>query len=82
METFSRYAKKIPTKDHGHNPENIKKFNRQEDNNAIVNSASDKILMKESKKVSSYIEAQENIESDFYETELYHIENMSFEDKK
>ena len=49
----SNYAKKIPTKDRGHNTLPRNKFNRQKENNAIVNSAVDEILLHENEKVSA-----------------------------
>ena len=39
------YAKSMPTKDRENDPENINKFNRQQENNAIVNSEVDEILL-------------------------------------
>ena len=39
------YAKSRPTKDHGNDPVNRKKFNRQQENNSIVNSSVDEILL-------------------------------------
>ena len=68
----SEYDKPRPTKYLGNNtiPEN--KFNRQQGNNVIINIAVDEILLHEN----------ENIESDFDDKELYHIDNMSLEDTK
>ena len=41
----SKYAKSSPNKDHRHDPATKKKFNRQHNDNDIVNSVVDKILM-------------------------------------
>ena len=71
-----------PTKDRGHDPININKFNRQKQNNAIVESAVDKILLQEKNKVIAKEKSYENIGSDFYENELYHIYNIIPDDKK
>ena len=49
----SKYAIIMPTKDHGHNPANINKFNSQKENNDIFNSAVDEILLQENQKVSA-----------------------------
>ena len=76
------YINTRPTKDHGNNPAPRNKFNRQQENNAIVNSAVDKILLQENEKVSSVREAHENIESDFDEIKIYQIDNISIEDTK
>ena len=49
----SKYDKSWPTKDFGHDPVKINKFNRQKDNNAIVNSEVNEILLHEKHKVSA-----------------------------
>ena len=54
----------------------------QQNNNYIVNSAVDEILMQENQKLSAETGAHENIESYFDESELYQIENMSLDDTK
>ena len=41
----SKYVKRIPTKDCGHNHVSRKRFNRRQENNDIVNSAVDEILL-------------------------------------
>ena len=76
----SKYGKSRPTKERRKNPTN--RFNRKQENNAIVNHAVDKIYLQENDKVISKEEAQENIESEFYENDLYQIDNMSLDDKK
>ena len=76
------YINTRPTKDHRNNPAPRNKFNRHQENNAIVNSAVDKILLQENEKVSSVREAHENIESDFDEIKIYQIDNISIEDTK
>ena len=43
----SKYVKSRPTKDREHNPIPRNKFNRQKDNNAVVNSEVDEILLQE-----------------------------------
>ena len=77
-----KYAKSGPTKDHGHNPVPGKKFNIQQDNSAIVNSTVDEILLHENQKVIAEKGAHENVESDFEESKLYQIDNMSIDDTK
>ena len=57
-------------------------ININQDNNAIVNSEVDEILLHENQKVSAEKEAHENIESDFYENKTNWIDNMSLDDKK
>ena len=51
------YAKGKLTKDHGNNPVPRNKFNRQQENNAIVNNEVDEILLNETQKVSASKEA-------------------------
>ena len=65
------YAKSRPTKDRENDPENINKFNRQQENNAIVNSEVDEILLQENQEVGADKGAPENIEYDFDDNELY-----------
>ena len=60
----------------------INKFNRQQDNNAIVNSAVDEILSHENKKVSAQKGSHENIKPDVDESQLYQIDNKSLDDTK
>ena len=48
----SKYVKIIHTKDHGNNILPGNKFNRQQENNGIVNSEVDEILLHENQKVS------------------------------
>ena len=58
------------------------KSNSQKENNNIVNSAVDEILLHENQKVSAKRDAHENVESDFDASKLYQIYNMSLEDTK
>ena len=78
----SKYVKSRPTKDRRQNTAPRKKFNRQQENNAIVNSTMDEILLQKNQKVNNEKEAHENVESDFDESELYQIDNMSLDDTK
>ena len=78
----SKYAKIRHYNNRGHNPENKTKYTRQQYNNDIVNSAVDQILLKEDNKVSAGTEAQEIIESEFDENDLYRIDNVSLKEKK
>ena len=57
-------------------------FNRQKEDNAIVNSTADGILLYENEKVSAVKESPESFESDFDDNKIYQIENMSLEDTK
>ena len=75
----SKYVIKRHTKDFGHDTVKINKFNRQQDNNAIVNSEVDELLLKENQKVNDEKEEHENSESDFDESELYQINNISLD---
>ena len=72
----------MPTTDRSNDPANRNKFNMKQDNNAIVNSEVNEILLQENQKVSAEKGAHENIESDFDENKLYYINNMSLEDIK
>ena len=54
----------------------------QKYNNVIVNSVMDEILMHKNQKVSASKEVPENIDSDFDENGIYHIESMSLDDIK
>ena len=78
----SKYAKIRHTNNRGQNPENRNKYTRQQYNNAIVNSAVDEIILQEDNKVSAGTEAQEIIESEFDENNLYRIDNMSLKEKR
>ena len=49
----SKHAKSRPTKDRSHYLTERNKFNRQQENNAIVNSAVDEILPQEKQKASA-----------------------------
>ena len=58
------------------------KFNRQQENNVIFNSAVDEILLHETKKVSAAKEAPEVFEYYYDKNKLYQVKNMSLEDTK
>ena len=60
----SKYIKSIPTKKRGHDPVPIKRFNIQQENNYIVNSSVDLIILHKNLKKCEK-EARENVESDF-----------------
>ena len=57
-------------------------FNRQQENNAIVNNAVDEILLHESQKVSTAELAPAFLGSDYDDNELYQVEIMSLEETK
>ena len=78
----SKYAKIGTTKDRRHDTVKRNKFNRQQQNNDIINCAVDEILLQEHQNISADKGAHENIESDFDEIELYQIGNMSLDDTK
>ena len=63
----SRYVKNRPTKYRGHNPVPRNLFNRQKENDSIVNSEVDEIFLHENQNLSAENETHENVESDFYE---------------
>ena len=78
----SKYVEIRPTKDCGQNPLPRNKFNRHKENSDIVNSALDEALLHENEQLITVKEANENVDSDFDENKLYHIENISLEDTK
>ena len=78
----SKYAKISPTKDPMHGTANRNKFNSQKQNNAIVNHTVDEILLQENNKVRAEEKAQENIDSELDENDIYHIDNMSLDYNK
>ena len=57
----SKYSKRRHTKDCRHNPATRNKFNRQKENNAIVNNSVDEILLQENNKVVAEAEAHQDI---------------------
>ena len=59
-----------------------KKFNRQLENNTIINHVVDEIPLKEIKKWITASELQEVLDSDCDENNLYEIGEMSFEETK
>ena len=72
----------MPTNYRGNDTTDGNTFNRQQENNAIVNSEFDEIFLKETQKVSAEKGSHESIESHFDDRELYQIDNMSLEDTK
>ena len=64
------------------NPVPRKKFNRQQENNAIINNAVDEILLHETQRVIAAKEAPGFLESDYDENKIYQVENMSLEGAK
>ena len=73
----SKYVKGNPTNEIGNHTIPIKKFNRHQENNSIVNSMVDEILLHE-KKVSAAKEAPEFLESDYDDNKLYQVDNTAF----
>ena len=57
----SKYYKISPTKYRGNVPATITQFNRQQENNLIVNHAVDEILLQENDKVSAEAEAKKTL---------------------
>ena len=78
----SKYVKSRPNKDHGHDNVPRKQFNRQQENNSIINSKGDEIILHKNQKVSAEKKAHENVESDFDDNQLYQINNTSLDDTK
>ena len=78
----SKYVKSIPSKYREHDivPEMF--FNRHQDNNAIVKSEVDEILLHKNQKVHADKESPENVGSEFDENKLYQIDNTSIENTK
>ena len=76
-----KYYKNRPTKDSGHETATKEKFNRQQENNAIVNHVVyGKVLKK--KNVSAEAEAYENIDYEIYNNNLYQIDIISLDYNK
>ena len=70
----TKYATDHPTKDRGRNPTPRKNFHKNQENNAIINNVVDEIQMTESKEVNTVNhEAQEFLESDYNDNELYKV---------
>ena len=83
LEDFcSKYSKARPTKDHRLQPETKNKFNRHQENNYIVNHAVGDIILQENKKLSVNDEAQENVDSEVNENNLYDIDKMILDEKE
>ena len=83
MEDFgSKYSKRTPSKDCGHDPETRNKFNREQENYAIYNHAVGKIFLQKINKVSAEAEGRENNESYIDENDIYQIDNISLDEKK
>ena len=78
----SKYDRSRPNKYRGHNTAIRNKFNRQEDNNAIVKHTVYEILQRENNEVSDEEEAHGNVESELDDNDLYQIDNMSLDKKK
>ena len=78
----SKYAKIRHANNRGHNNKNRNKYTRQQYNNTIVNIAVDEIILQENNKVSSRTEAQDIIESEFDDNNLYRVDNMSLKEKR
>ena len=79
----TKYAAAQSTKYHWNNPVTRKIFQKKQENHAIINNAVDDILLNETKKVSAVNhEAPESLENDYYENDLYQVENMSLDETK
>ena len=70
----NKYANGKPTKDHGNHPLPGMKLNRQQENNTIVNTVVDKILLHETQKVGAVREAPEFLDSDYDENQNVQVE--------
>ena len=57
-------------------------FNRQMENNAIVNKSVGEILLTENQKLSAAREAPEFLDSDYDENDVYQVDKMSLEETK
>ena len=73
----SKYSIIMHAEDRGHDPITKNKFNRQQQNNDIVNHALAYIILKDNNTLSAAAEAHENIDSKIDENDLYQIDNMS-----
>ena len=74
----TKHAAAQPTEDRSSNPVPRQKFQKNQENHAIINNVVDEILMNEAKKVS-YVnhEAPECLEDDYNYNNLYQVENTS-----
>ena len=77
-----KYTKSKPTKEHGNRPVPRKIFNRQQENNDIVNNVVDEILLNETQNVSAAREAPEFLDSLYDENDLYQVEKVIIEETK
>ena len=78
----SKYYKIRPTKYYGHETAAKNKFIRQKDYNAIVQYEIDEIILQENNKLSAEYEAQEKINHEIDENDLYEIDTMSLDEYK
>ena len=79
----AKYAASQRTKDHGRNPLPRKRFQKNQENHAIINNVVDDILLNEPKKVSAVNhEAPDFLENDYDENDLYQVENVSHDENK
>ena len=78
----TKYANIRPNKDRGSNPVPRGEFNRQMENNDIVNKSVGEILLTENQKLSAAREAPEFLDSDYDENDVYQVDKMSLEDTK
>ena len=74
----AKYAKSNPNKDCGNHTVPRIKFNRQQENNSIVDNVVDEILLHEPQKVSAMRKAPEFFDSDYDENDIYQVEIMIF----
>ena len=78
----TKHANSSTTKDHRINPVPRKCFNIHQKINAIFNNAVDEILINETQKLSAEREAQEFLDSDYDDNNLYQVYKMSLEETK
>ena len=72
----------MPTKDRRQKPAKARKFNKNLENNDIVNHAADDIILQEKIKLSAEDDAHENADSEINEYNIYEIDNMSLDENK
>ena len=83
LEDFgSKYSKSIPTKYRGNEPASNEKFNRQQDNNSIVQHAVDDIILHKKNKLSAEDDSHRSIYSKIDKNDLYEIDNVILDEKK
>ena len=78
----SKYSKISPTKDRGHDTASKNKFNKQQENNDIVQHVVDKIVLQDRNTLSAEDESHRGNDFEIDENGLYEIDNVSLNENK